>query len=56
MKRKRYKDMTPDEQYEENLRRAKRDSRQARVISLAAIAVSAVNIIRAFLKALETLP
>lgn len=52
MKRKKYEDMSPEEQYKENLRRAKRDSRQARLFALTAIVISIVNIIRAFLKAI----
>lgn len=52
MKRKKYKDMSPEEQYKENLRRAKRDSRQAIFFALAAIAINIINVIRAFLKAI----
>lgn len=52
MKRKKYEDMSPEEEYKENLRRAKRDSRQAIIFAVAAIVINIINIIRAFLKAI----
>ena len=43
--KKKYKDMTPEEQRKENIRLAKRDSRQALIISLAAMGVIIIRII-----------
>lgn len=56
MKRKKYKDMTPEEQYKEDMRRAERDNRQARIIALVAIAVSLIMpFVKAFLEVSKTI-
>lgn len=48
MKKKKYKDMTPEERRTEDLRIAKKNNRQSRILSLTAIAIV---ILRAFVRA-----
>jgi len=51
--KKKNEDMTPEEQYKADLEKARRDSRQAIIFTLVAIAINIFNMIKILIEAYQ---